>query len=186
MTEPGDLAALGPRIAVVGPPCAGKSTLAARLAGAVGAPHIELDALHWEPNWSPAPRDAFLARVREATAGPSWVVDGNYTEAQDVFWDRLTGVVWLDLPLTTVVPRILRRAWQRSRSGELLWNSNRETFLKHLRPGDDSLVWWALKTQRRRRRRYEQLMRARVPRGACWVRLRSARAVDAWAWRVLT
>jgi len=172
---------LGRRILVVGPPCAGKSTLAARLARAISAPHVELDALHWEPGWTPASRETFLARVREATAGDSWVVDGNYTEAQQVFWERVTGVVWLDLPLGTVIPRILRRAWRRWRSREVLWNTNRETFLKHFRPGDDSLVWWALKTHRRRRDRYERLMRGGSPEGARWVRVRSAGAVEAWA-----
>ena len=39
------------RIAVVGTTSSGKSTLAEKLAQKIGADFIELDALHWEPNW---------------------------------------------------------------------------------------------------------------------------------------
>ena len=41
------------RVVVVGCSGAGKSTLATRIADVLGAPHIELDALHWGPDWTP-------------------------------------------------------------------------------------------------------------------------------------
>jgi adenylate kinase family enzyme len=44
-----------PRILVVGSSCSGKTTFARALAGILGRPHIELDALHWGPNWCYAP-----------------------------------------------------------------------------------------------------------------------------------
>jgi len=43
------------RVVVVGTSCAGKTTFARRLAGIVGAAHVELDALHWGPLWTPRP-----------------------------------------------------------------------------------------------------------------------------------
>ena len=54
------------RIAVVGTSGSGKTTLARRLAQRLGIPHVELDALHWEPDWTPAPRDVSRARGRGA------------------------------------------------------------------------------------------------------------------------
>lgn len=59
----------GRRISVVGVTGAGKTTLARRLSDLLDVPHVELDALHWEPNWTPAPVDVFRDRVTEATAG---------------------------------------------------------------------------------------------------------------------
>jgi ethanolamine utilization protein EutP (predicted NTPase) len=51
------------RIVVVGSTGSGKSTLAQQLAERMNAPHIELDALHWEPNWTPAAPEVFMQRV---------------------------------------------------------------------------------------------------------------------------
>lgn len=38
------------RIVVIGSTGSGKTTLANQLAHTLNLPHIELDALHWEPN----------------------------------------------------------------------------------------------------------------------------------------
>jgi adenylate kinase family enzyme len=39
------------RTVVIGTSCSGKTTFARDLARTLGLPHIELDALHWQPNW---------------------------------------------------------------------------------------------------------------------------------------
>ncbi|HEX9239346.1 MAG TPA: hypothetical protein VF910_01650, partial [Candidatus Bathyarchaeia archaeon] len=51
------------RISVVGTIGAGKTTFARKTSKLLDAPHIELDALHWEPNWIEAPNDLFRERV---------------------------------------------------------------------------------------------------------------------------
>ncbi len=43
------------RIVVIGTSGSGKTTLARELAGRLNVPHIELDALHWKPNWVATP-----------------------------------------------------------------------------------------------------------------------------------
>ena len=50
------------RIVVVGSTGSGKTTVAKRLAGILGAPYVELDALNWEPNWTEAPPNVFRER----------------------------------------------------------------------------------------------------------------------------
>lgn len=176
---------IGWRVHVMGNTSAGKSTLGERLAAILAVPFVELDALNWLPGWvalnetDPA---AFRARIAEATAGDGWVVAGSYTEpSQSVFWDRLETVVWLDLPLPQVLWRIVHRSWRRWRSRELLWGTNTESFIRHLKVWDrDSLIWWAV-TQHRRKRR-DLLAWQADPRWAHvrFVRLRSSAEVAAF------
>jgi len=81
------------RIVVVGTSGAGKTTLAKNIAAALAIPHIELDALHWDPDWrglSVTDPDEFIRRVAAATAGDAWVVDGNYGLVRALTWRRAT------------------------------------------------------------------------------------------------
>jgi adenylate kinase family enzyme len=170
------------RIIVIGGSGAGKTTLAAQLSERLGVPHIELDALHWEPNWVEADTEVFRERVRQATAADAWVICGAYSKQRDISWPRADTIVWLDLPLHVQLSRVIGRSWRRYRSGELLWGSNREDFWTHFRlwETDRSLIAYLLKTHWRRRRDYQQLMADPRWSHLTFVRLRSPREVRAW------
>jgi adenylate kinase family enzyme len=165
------------RINVVGTSSVGKSTVAASIAALLQVPHVELDALYWEPNWTVAPEDVLRERLRSAIARDGWVVDGNYAMLRDLVWARAEAVVWLDLPLRTILWRYLRRTFWRVARREELWGGNRERLSMHLF-SRDSLLWWILTTYRMRRREYPPLLAARPDLIA--VRLRSGRAADRW------
>ena len=66
------------RVLVVGSSGSGKTTTARRIASELGVPHIELDAVHWGPDWTAATAGEMQERVREAIRPGAWVVDGNY------------------------------------------------------------------------------------------------------------
>jgi adenylate kinase family enzyme len=163
------------KIAVVGTTCAGKTTVAKRLAEIHGVPHVELDALHWGPDWSEATDDEFRSRVERALAVDGWVVDGNYTgKLGDLVLERADLVVWLDPSLPVVLGRLGTRTVRRVRTGEELWSGNRETW-RGAFFSRDSLFLWALKTHGPLRARYEErLAKYDV------VRLRSPSDTDAW------
>jgi adenylate kinase family enzyme len=165
------------RINVVGTSSVGKTTMAASLASLLGVPHVELDALHWEPNWTEAPDEVLRERVRRAIAGDGWVVDGNYATARDLVWDRAEAVVWLDLPLRSILWRYLQRTVRRVTRREELWSGNRERLSTQFF-SRESLLWWILSTYRRRRREYPVLLATRPELVA--VRLRSAGAAKRW------
>jgi adenylate kinase family enzyme len=167
------------RINVVGTSASGKTTFAKALAARLGVPHVELDALNWEPDWKEAPEDVMRHRVREAIATDAWIVDGNYAAIRDLVWERAEAVIWLDFRLPTILWRYFTRTGRRIRSQEELWagTGNRETLSMHLLQRD-ALLWWILSTYRRRRRDYPRLL-ASNPRLAA-VRLRSPRAADRW------
>lgn len=144
------------RICVVGTTGAGKSTLAAALAGRLHIPRIELDALYWEPGWQQAADETLQARVEAATRGPAWVVDGNYGKVRHLTWTRAEALVWLDYPLPVILWRLWRRTWRRVLTREVLWGTNTERLWPQFF-NKDSLFLWALQTYRRRRRDYAAL-----------------------------
>ena len=77
------------RILVLGTTGSGKTTLARKLAEKLDQPHIELDALYWNPGWKVKPLENFRKEVAEAVSGDAWVIDGNYTsKVVDLIWPR--------------------------------------------------------------------------------------------------
>jgi adenylate kinase family enzyme len=140
-----------PRIVVVGTSCSGKTTFARALAKILGRPHIELDALHWGPNWSYMLD--FVDAVASGVAADEWIVDGNYRRAGHVVWPRASAAVWLNYPFPLVFGRSLARTVGRILSGELVYSGNRETFRKAFL-SFDGIPWWVIRTYRHRRREY--------------------------------
>lgn len=147
----------GPRIAVIGVTGSGKTTVSARLAQALGIPHVELDALHWQADWTMTNLEVFRQQVDRALSGPTWVTDGNYAKARDLIWPRATTLVWLDYPLSIVLWQLTRRTLARILHREVLWNGNRETF-RGAFFSKDSLFLWALHTHKRYRPEFTRLL----------------------------
>ncbi len=145
------------RVVVVGATGSGKSTLAQRLARRLDLTYIELDALHWEPNWTEAPNDIFRQRVDQATRTPRWCVAGNYHVVRDIVWPRSQALVWLDYPFLTVFGRLWRRTWKRALTQEKLFGGNTENLWTHFFT-KDSLFLWLFKTYWRRKQEYPQLL----------------------------
>jgi adenylate kinase family enzyme len=168
------------RIVVIGTSGSGKTTLAQQIAGRLELPHVELDALHWEPGWQQAPLGVFQGRVTAALSGDAWVVDGNYSKVRDLVWGRADTLIWLNYPLWVSLWRVFWRGVRRSVTREDLWNTgNRESLRQHLLTRD-SMIWWVLKTHKRRRREYPVLFQQPKYAHLQVIQLRSPRETDAW------
>jgi len=147
------LSLLYKRIVVIGVTSSGKSTLAENLAQRFDLYFIELDGLHWEPNWQEAPLDVFRARVEKAIETEKWVVAGNYHIVRDLIWPQAEVILWLDYPFLTVLWQLTRRTFTRWWTQELLWGTNYEPLLTHFKLwSQDSLFHWLFKTYWRRKR----------------------------------
>jgi adenylate kinase family enzyme len=167
------------RVAVVGVTSSGKTTLAQELARRLGAPHIEMDALHWGAGWVQAEPELFRQRVSEALAPEAWVADGNYGEVRDLVWGRADTLVWLDYPLARALWRLIVRTFRRVGRRIVLWNGNRET-LRGALFSRDSLFLYLFESHRRLRRTYPALFQQPAYRHLRVVRLRSPRQTARW------
>jgi adenylate kinase family enzyme len=170
---------IGQRIVIIGTTGTGKTTLACEIARRLDCPHIELDALYWDPHWAEAPLEIFRERVERALTGETWVVDGNYRKVRDLVWGRATTIIWLDYSLLLSLYRLTRRTVKRVYSQEELWSGNRETW-RGAFFSRDSLFLWALKTHRRHRTSYPTWFSRPEYNHLAVIHLRSPRATERW------
>lgn len=141
---------------VIGTSGSGKTFLGKQLAQALGCQHIEMDSLYWGPNWQAVPTEVFQTAVDQATTGPCWVADGNYSAVRDLLWPKATHVVWLNYGRMTVLRRILWRTFSRALSREPLYSGNRESWRTALF-SKQSIIRWSMGTYRTNQARYPLL-----------------------------
>jgi adenylate kinase family enzyme len=146
------------RVVIIGTSCSGKTTFARNLAQKLDVQHIELDSIHWKPNWTPTPKEEFRILAMEAVAPEAWVLDGNYSAVRDILWARATTLIWLNYPFYVVAWRAVSRTFRRVFGQQVMWSGNRETFRQSFM-SKDSILWWVLKTYLRRRHEYPRLFR---------------------------
>jgi adenylate kinase family enzyme len=149
------------RISVQGTSGAGKTTLARRLATRLGVPHIEIDAINWQPGWHDTSKQdpaRFIALVEQALAAESWVCDGNYSRVLPLVLARATDVVILDYDRAVIMRRVIWRSFLRALLRTELWpgTGNRESIRRWLDPGHP--IRWAWDTHARRRARFAQMV----------------------------
>jgi adenylate kinase family enzyme len=148
------------RVLVMGTSGSGKSTFARDLATRIGAPHIELDALNWGPDWTNLSVDdpeKLKARAREAVAADAWTCDGNYSVVRPTVMARATHLVWLDYSRPLIMSRVIRRSVERAISGDELWEGagNKEDFRRWFEK--EHPIRWAWDTFHHRRAAYERM-----------------------------
>ncbi len=169
----------GSRINVIGTSGSGKTIMARQLAEKLGVPHVELDALHWGPNWTEEPDEVLWERVDKALVGDGWTVDGNYSKVRDIVWGRADTVVWLDFSLPLILWRLTRRTFRRAVLKEEIWHGNKESLRTHFLT-KDSLYLWVFQTYKQRRREYPELLARPEYAHLTKIRLRSAGEARKW------
>jgi adenylate kinase family enzyme len=102
------------RIAVIGAPGAGKSTLALRLGELLDLAAYHLDRLFWRPNWVRTPREEWEAVQQELVQQDSWIIDGNYGNTLRIRAEAADTIIDLDFPRLLCLMRVVRRTLSNS------------------------------------------------------------------------
>ncbi len=169
------------RIVVIGVTGSGKSTLAEQLAAKLQLDFIELDAVYWQPHWTPMAKDEFYARIDQLTRAERWVVAGNYRMVRELCWPRAEVLVWLDYSLWTIFWRLTFRTFRRWWRKDLLWGTNYESLRQHFKLwSDDSLWHWLFKTYGKYKREYGQLVLQPQYSHLTVLRFKTPRETEQW------
>jgi adenylate kinase family enzyme len=116
------LESLAPRIIIMGPTNAGKSTLAVVISEKLNIPAVHLDRLRHLPNtnWQPRPDAEFATLHDQAILEPAWIMDGNYSVLAPQRLERATAILVVNENLITRYRRYFKRSlFQSNRAGAL-------------------------------------------------------------------
>jgi adenylate kinase family enzyme len=167
------------RTVVIGSSCSGKSTFSQRLAKKSKIEYIELDQLHWLPDWKERPDEEFRELVNQAIAADSWIVDGNYSIVRDILWPRVTTIIWLNHSFRLVLYRAITRSIMRAATKKRLFAGNIESFRRTFF-SRESIILWIIKTYHHKRKNYTKLLKQKNTRGVNVVELNSQKQVETY------
>lgn len=97
------------KILVIGSGGAGKSTFARRLSAITGIKVVHLDKLYWRSDWVEPLKEEWKETLEKAMCGEAWIMDGNYSGTFEMRLAVCDTVIFLDLPRTICVYRIIKR-----------------------------------------------------------------------------
>ena len=118
------------RVLLLGSPGSGRARLAALIAARFSLPIVSLDR---ERKARPARDGAWRGRVAELAAAPTWVMTGNDLDSLAVRAARADWLVFLDLPMSGCLTRVLRAGFSRRPEKRLdvetgLWSALKEAW----------------------------------------------------------
>ncbi len=167
---------VGNRIRVVG--SGGKSSLARALGVKLGLPVVELDAIHWLPNWVERPRceSARIVETAIESMPAGWICDGNYfSSLGKSSVAQADTIIWVRMPWSVVLWRIVMRSFKRARDKRRICGSNYESWSRML--GPDALWLWHLKNPYMKRK-HERGLVALVPEDTPVIKINSPRELN--------
>ena len=110
------------KVLVFGNSGSGKSTYARALAAREGIPHLDLDAIVWEPGQIAVqrPRESVAASLRSfIDLHPAWVIEGCYSELVRAASAHCTQLVFLNPGIDVCLANNLRRPWEQHKYASL-------------------------------------------------------------------
>lgn len=97
------------KIAIIGSPGAGKSTLAQQLGESLNIEIVHLDCYFWQPDWREKPRDTRIEIMRALVRKERWIIEGTYLGSSEPRLNAADTIIFLDIPPWLCLHRIIQR-----------------------------------------------------------------------------
>lgn len=97
------------KIAIIGAPGAGKSTLAQQLSTSLQIKLWHMDKLFWQPGWKQISGQQLAAKLQKIVPLESWIIDGNYLNTMDIRLQAADTIIFLDYPIWLCLLGVIKR-----------------------------------------------------------------------------
>ncbi|MCH9633289.1 MAG: hypothetical protein S4CHLAM7_00120 [Chlamydiae bacterium] len=97
------------KIAIIGVPASGKTTLSVRLAAALKLPVYHLDLDYWLPGDIKRNKDQFLKIQRMRVDENLWIIEGCGSSSFEMRFAKADTIIYLNLPRLVCIWRLLKR-----------------------------------------------------------------------------
>ena len=105
------------KIVIVGPPGAGKSTLAKELGSILKMKVFHLDRIFWQRGWKEKPRDTRIDIMQNLVQEKRWIIEGTYLHISELHLKAADTIIFLDTsPLCCLWRLMMRHREYRRRS----------------------------------------------------------------------
>lgn len=100
------------RIAIIGGPGTGKTTLSDNLAEICNLSVVHIDGIHFKPNWEKRDSEERDKIILEETNKEKWIIEGNYKNTLRKRLERADLIIWLDYSEFAIITGVLKRYLQ--------------------------------------------------------------------------
>jgi len=145
------------RIVIIGPPGAGKTTLAKKMGSLLKIKVIHLDRIFWKRGWQAVARDERMDSLQKLVSEKRWIMEGTYIDLSQPRLDAADTIIFLDIHPAICLWRIVKRHWAergRFRRDIPLECADKITLLR---------IWWVLFFPFREDRRLKKNLREISP-----------------------
>jgi len=97
------------KIVIIGPPGAGKTTLAKELGRMLKMKVFHLDRLFWQRGWKGKTRDTRIDILQGLVREKRWIIEGTYLSSSEPRLEAADTIIFFDIPPLLCLQRIIKR-----------------------------------------------------------------------------